>query len=68
VAKGIAGGAPGSAPIYAAKCEYFCTSVEAYLAARVPHPQKIRGDIANYSELQPVLQISISRRGDQAVQ
>jgi len=58
VDKGIAGGAPGTDPVYVAKCDFFCTSVEAYQAARAPHAQEIRGDIANYTDIQPVLQIS----------
>ncbi|MGO4378188.1 EthD family reductase [Pseudoduganella sp. RAF53_2] len=58
VDKGIADGAPGTGPVYVAKCDFFCTSVEAYQAARAPHAQEIRGDIANYTDIQPVLQIS----------
>jgi uncharacterized protein (TIGR02118 family) len=58
VDKGIAGGAPGTDPVYAAKCDFVCTSVEAFLAARGPHVQEIRNDIANYTDIQPVLQIS----------
>jgi len=58
VDKGIAGGAPGTDPVYVAKCDFFCTSVEAYQTARAPHAQEIRGDIANYTDIQPVLQIS----------
>jgi uncharacterized protein (TIGR02118 family) len=56
--KGIAGGAPGSDPVYVAKCDFVCTSVEAFRAARGPHAQEITGDIANYTDIQPVLQIS----------
>jgi uncharacterized protein (TIGR02118 family) len=58
VDKGIAGGAPGTDPVYVAKCDFFCTSVEAYRAAREPHAQAIRGDFANYTDIQPVVQIS----------
>ena len=58
VDKGIAGGAPGTDPVYVAKCDFVCTSVEAFQAARAPHVQEIRDDIANYTDIQPVLQIS----------
>ena len=58
VDKGIAGGAPGTDPLYVAKCDFVCTSFEAFQAARGPHAQEIRGDIANYTDIQPVLQIS----------
>lgn len=57
VDKGIAG-APGADPIYVAKCDFVCTSVEAYQAARRPHAQEIWDDIANYTDIRPVLQIS----------
>ena len=58
VDKGITGGAPDIAPVYVAKCDFVCTSVEAFQAARGPHAQEIRGDIANYTDIQPVLQFS----------
>jgi len=58
VDKGIAGGAPGTEPVYVAKCDFVCTSVEAFQAARGPHVQEIRDDVANYTDIQPVLQIS----------
>jgi len=58
VDKGIAGGGPGTDSVYVAKCDFLCTSLEAYLEARGPHAQEIRGDIANYTDIQPVLQIS----------
>ena len=58
VDKGIAGGAPGTDPVYVAKCDFVCTSVEAFQAARASHVKEIRGDLANYTDIQPVLQIS----------
>ena len=56
--KGLAGGAPGSAPTYVAMCHFFCASVEAFQAAFGPHAREIQGDIPNYTDLQPVMQIS----------
>ena len=47
--KGISGRDPGTDPVYVAKCDF----VEAYQAARGPHTQEIRGDIANYTDIQP---------------
>lgn len=58
VDKGIAGGAAGTDPVYVAKCDFVCSSVEAFQAARGPHAQEIRDDIANYTDIKPVLQIS----------
>ncbi|WP_027473937.1 EthD family reductase [Curvibacter gracilis] len=58
VDKGIAGSAAGTDPIYVAKCDFICTSIEAFQAARDSHAQEIRADIANYTDIQPALQIS----------
>lgn len=58
VDKGLEGRAPGTEPVYIAKCDFVCTSVEAYRAALGPHAQEIRADIVNYTDVTPVLQIS----------
>ena len=58
VDKGISGRAPGTDPVYVARCDFVCTSVEAYRAASGRHQQEIRGDIANYTDIHPVVQIS----------
>ena len=36
----------------------FCPAAEAFQAAFGPHAQEIMGDIPNYTDLTPVLQIS----------
>lgn len=56
--KGLAGGAPGSTPVYEAMCHILCDSVEAFEAAFGPHAKEIRGDIRNYTDITPVMQIS----------
>lgn len=58
VDKGLAGGAPGAGPTYIAMCHFFCDSVESFQASFGPHAREINGDIANYTDLKPVLQIS----------
>ena len=58
VDKGLAGGTPGSAPTYVGMCHFFCDSVEAFQAAFAPHAKEILGDIPNYTDLQPVMQVS----------
>ena len=58
VDKGMAGGAPGSAPTYVAMCHIFCDSVESFQASFGPHTKEIMADIANYTDLKPVIQIS----------
>ncbi len=58
VDKGLAGGAPGQPATYVAMCHIFCDSVESFQAGFGPHAKEILGDIANYTDLAPVLQIS----------
>lgn len=56
--KGLGGGAPGAPATYIAMCHVFCDSVEAFQAAFAPHAKEIRADVANYTDLTPVMQIS----------
>src|SRR5262245_19555892 len=56
--KGLTVGAPGSPPAYVAMCHLMCDSVESYESSFGPHAQEIRGDIANFTNVTPVRQIS----------
>ena len=56
--KGLAGGAPDAPATYVGMCHIFCDSIEAFQAGFGPHAQEIMGDIANYTDLTPVIQIS----------
>jgi uncharacterized protein (TIGR02118 family) len=58
VDKGLAGGAPGEGPTYIGMCHLFCESVESFQAAFGPHAGEILADIPNYTDIQPVMQIS----------
>jgi uncharacterized protein (TIGR02118 family) len=58
VDKGLSGGAPGSAPTYVGMCHIFCESVQAFQAGFGPHAKEILADIPNYTDQQPVIQIS----------
>jgi uncharacterized protein (TIGR02118 family) len=58
VDKGLAGIAPGQPATYVAMCHIYCDSVEAFQAGFGPHAQEIMADIANYTDLSPVVQIS----------
>jgi uncharacterized protein (TIGR02118 family) len=56
--KGLAGDAPGTPPTYIGMCHVFCDSVEAFQKGFGPHADEILGDIKNYTDLKPVMQIS----------
>jgi uncharacterized protein (TIGR02118 family) len=58
VDKGLAGGAPGAPATYVGMCHIFCDSVDAFQKGFGPHAQEILGDIKNYTDLTPVMQIS----------
>jgi uncharacterized protein (TIGR02118 family) len=58
VDKGIAGGAPGTRPAHVASAHLFFESVESFQAAFNPHAQEILADIPNYTNAQPLIQIS----------
>lgn len=56
--QGVGGAAPGSAPPYVAACHLFFDSVEAFHDAFAPHAETILGDIPNYTNIEPIVQIS----------
>jgi len=58
VEHGIGGGAPGAPPMYVAMGHMWFESVEAFQAAFGPHQKEILGDVANYTKIQPTIQIS----------
>ena len=58
VDRGFAGGTPDAPPTYVAMCHLFCDSVEAFQAGFGPHAKEIMGDIPNYTDIAPVVQIS----------
>jgi uncharacterized protein (TIGR02118 family) len=58
VDRGLAGGSPGAPATYVGMCHIFCDSVEAFQKGFGPHAKTIMADIANYTDLAPVMQIS----------
>jgi uncharacterized protein (TIGR02118 family) len=58
VDKGMNGGAPDTAPTYVGMCHIFSESAEAFQAGFGPHAKEILADIANYTDLAPVMQMS----------
>jgi uncharacterized protein (TIGR02118 family) len=58
VEKGLGGAAPGSAAIYIAIGNMFFNSVEEFGKAFGPNAEKIKGDMINFTNSPPVIQIS----------
>jgi len=55
---GIGGETPGQPPPYAAIAGFTCESVDAFMRAFLPVADQLQTDIPNYTDLDPVLQIS----------
>jgi uncharacterized protein (TIGR02118 family) len=55
---GIAGGAPGEPAPFAAIACFTCESVEVFMGAFMPVVGQLQGDIPNYTDIEPVIQIS----------
>ena len=58
VEQGIAGGTPGAPAAYVAMGHLYFDSVDAFQAAFAPHAPALLGDIPNYTNTQPTIQIS----------
>jgi uncharacterized protein (TIGR02118 family) len=58
VEQGMSGGAPDAPPAYVALCHLLFDSVEAFQSAFTPHAALLQGDIPNYTDAVPVIQIS----------
>lgn len=58
VEKGLAGATPGSPAVYIAMGHLYFDTVETFQTAFGPHAGAIMADIPNYTEIQPMIQIS----------
>src|SRR5688572_13683231 len=58
VEQGLGGAAPGSPPAFSAMGHLYFDSVEAFQTAFAPHAGEIMGDIPNYTNVQPTIQLS----------
>lgn len=58
VDRGLVGAAPDAPPTYIAACHIFSNSIEEFQAAFEPCITRILGDVPNYTDLAPVIQIS----------
>ncbi len=58
VEQGIAGGTPGSKATYIAMGHFYFDTVDAFISSFTPHSSTIMGDIPNFTNITPVMQIS----------
>ena len=57
VSRGIGGAAPGSPAAFAAMVHATFDSADAFATAFAPHAAEIQGDVPNYTNIQPIVQI-----------
>jgi uncharacterized protein (TIGR02118 family) len=58
IERGLSGAEPGSRPPFAALCHFVFDSVDGFMAAFTPHAGHLQGDIPNYTDIVPVIQVS----------
>jgi len=58
VEQGIGGAVAGSQADFFAVCEYLFESAEEFLEAFMPHAAELQGDIPNYTDVEPIIQIN----------
>jgi uncharacterized protein (TIGR02118 family) len=56
--KGLAGREPGSAPEFVAACHIYSPTLGTFQEAFGPHRSEIVADVANYTDIAPIVQIS----------
>lgn len=55
---GVSGETPNSAPPYLAIAQFTCESIEIFMKAFMPIADQLQSDIPNYTDIEPVIQIS----------
>ena len=58
VERGFGGNQPNSPPSFLAICHFSFDSMENFVAAFLPHAERLQGDIANYTDIEPVIQFN----------
>ena len=58
VERGLGGGTPGEAVPFVAICQFTFDSAESLNEALAPHAAALQADVANFTAIEPTLQIS----------
>jgi uncharacterized protein (TIGR02118 family) len=58
VERGVSGIAPGVDPEYVAVCHFLFDSLDDFTAAVTPNLAALQADIKNYTDLEPIFQVS----------
>ena len=58
VEHGLSGAIPGTEAAYVAMCHFLFDSAENFMAAFMPHAAVLQGDMPNYTDIEPVIQVN----------
>ena len=58
VERGLGGAMPGTDAVYIVMCHFLFNSAEDFMAAFTPHAAELQGDMPNYTDIAPIIQIS----------
>lgn len=58
VERGVSLDIPKIESSYFAMCHYYFDSLENFMAAFIPHADVLQGDIKNYTDVEPIIQIN----------
>ncbi|MBU1426657.1 MAG: EthD family reductase [Gammaproteobacteria bacterium] len=58
VERGLGGATPGSPPAHVAMCHYLFDTAEDFMAAFLPYAAELQGDMPNYTDIAPIIQVS----------
>jgi len=58
VERGLGGVMPGTDAAYIVMCHFLFIAAEDFMAAFMPHAAVLQGDMPNYTDIEPVIQIS----------
>ncbi|MDD4912119.1 MAG: EthD family reductase [Sideroxydans sp.] len=58
VERGLSGAAPSSLPVHVAMCHYLFDTADDFMAAFLPHAAELQGDMPNYTDIEPIIQVS----------
>jgi uncharacterized protein (TIGR02118 family) len=58
VERGVESDEPRVLSTFVAMCHYYFDTFEDFMAAFLPHSKELQGDIVNYTNIEPIVQIS----------
>lgn len=58
VETGLSGAPEGTPPPFVVLCHFLYESLDDFLAAFMPHAEMLQGDMVNYTDIEPIIQVS----------